>query len=246
MRNSLEIKVFLTNDINTNQLQEVEEYFENNDLITGYTFESKDETLERYAERLEDYSGLLEGFNSSNNPVRDSYTVTVSSPDDLATVKEDIEGSDLAVSSVRYGEQYVDAIMVFSRVSEIVCLILLITMTIISEVVIYNTIKITCYNNRKEIEIMKMIGAENWYVRMPFFLEGLILGSFSALLSTFILLFLYIYLTGITDTSTYLPLGTTLVTPRAVIIPIFIFSLIYGIVVASFGSLFSIRKYLQT
>lgn len=241
---SLELKVFLNDNISESDLNIVENYFEENELITGYVFESKNDTLDRYAEKLEDYSGLLDGFDYTNNPIADSYTVSVISPQDLETVKTEIEELPTnAVNYVRYAEEYIDAIVLFKNVSNYACLIILIILSIISIVVIYNTIKLTCYSNRKEIEIMRIVGADDWYIKLPFFLEGLVLGIFGAFMATLLLATVYTYLIGLTDTLAYLPLDSHLVAPHYVLIPIFIFSIIYGIIMGAFGSLFSIRRY---
>lgn len=244
MSASLQLKVFLVNQPSDSQLEALEEVFEENPSITEYEFETRDEALKAYTERLEDYSGLLSGFTSSNNPVRDSYTVSVTSPSVLEDVKVEIEDLESpVVDYVKYGENYINAIMLFSSFSNYLCLIVLGILSIISVVIIYNTIKLTCYSNRKEIEIMKVLGAEDWYIKMPFFFEGLMLGVFGAICASLILLAVYIYLIGMTDTLAYLPLDSHLVSPGTVIIPILIFSTIYGVIMGAFGSLFSIRKY---
>lgn len=244
MEASLQLKVFLINNPSESQVEMIEEAFKQNSEITDYEFQSRDEALEIYTERLEDYSGLLDGFNSNNNPVRDSFTVSVSSPQVIEDVKGQLENLDLpGIDYIKYGENYIDAIMFFKTFSRYVCIGILIVLSVISIIIIYNTIKLTCYSSRKEIEIMKFIGAEDWYIKMPFFIEGLALGIFGALLASLLLLAVYTYLIGITDTLAYFPLNTKLVSPETVIIPVLIFSVIYGIFMGSFGSLFSIRKY---
>ncbi len=244
MQESLKLKVFLNNELTEQDIIDLEDQFNLNPAITGYTYESNDEALQKYAERLEDYSGLLEGFSQGNNPVSNSYTVQVSSPNELEEVKQTLEESDLnAVNYVKYGDNYYDAIMMFSEISIIVCLVILVILSIVSIVIIYNTIKLTCYSNRKEIEIMQFIGAEGWYIKLPFFFEGLLLGGLAAVCATLIIAIMYTYLLGLSNTLAYLPLDTKLVSPGYVIYPIMIFSLIYGVLIGSFGSLFSIRKY---
>lgn len=244
---SLELKVFLNDNISNNDIQTLEDFFEENDLIVSYYYESKDEALDKYTERLEEYSGLLDGFDYANNPIANSYTVGIVSPSELENVKAQIEELPItAVSYVRYAEEYVDAIVVFRTFSNYVCLGVLLILSVISIIVIYNTIKLTCYSNRKEIEIMRFVGADDWYIKLPFFLEGLVLGVFGAATATLIMATVYTYLIGITNNLAYLPLNSHLVEPHYVLIPIFIFSIIYGIIMGAFGSLFSIRRYFLT
>lgn len=247
MVSSLELKVFLNDDATPQDTAQLEQDLMNNPHVTNVVFESKDEALSKYSAQLDQYSGLLSGFNAANNPVSNSYTVAVTSPEELKTVKEEVE--DLhspAVDYVKYGEEYIDAMVSFSRFLNYICLGVLIILSVICIVIIYNTIKLTCYANRKEIEIMKVVGADDWYIRMPFFLEGCLLGIIGAAAATLILRTVYLFLIGISNTLAYLPMNSHLVAPDYVITPIFWFSLIYGILMGAFGSLFSIRKYLFT
>lgn len=247
MRESLELKVFLTDDADLDSLAELEDFFEENDLVVSYEYESRDTALERYSEKLQDYSVLLEGFTESNNPVSDSYTVAVVSPDQLEELTKQIEDeNNPAVDYVKFGEEYIDTVMLFSTISDYVCLAIFIVLTIISLVIIYNTIKLTCYSRRKEIEIMRFLGASNWYIKLPFFFEGLVLGVFGAFWGVLLLATVYSYLMGFSGSFIALPLEANLVEPIYVMIPIGIFSFVYGIIVGAFGSLFSIRKFFYT
>lgn len=241
---SLQLKVFLNNNISESDLEDLEESFENNSNITGYIYESNDEALEKYAERLEDYAILLSGFTEGNNPVSNSYTVQVNDPTNLELVKNELEDEGLiAINYIKYGDNYLEAITLFDRLSNIICLGIIAILSIVSVIVIYNTIKLTCYSNRKEIEIMQFIGAESWYIKLPFFFEGLLLGLIAAISATLILALIYTFVIGMADNLAYLPLNTKLVSPSVVIIPIFIFSSAYGIIIGAFGSLFSIRRF---
>lgn len=244
LEDSLQLKIFLNKDISEQEKEDLEIYLDEDQRVTGYYFQSSQETLDKYAERLEDYAGLLDGFSESNNPISESYTVQVTEPGVLEDIKIDIEDEGFTgINYVKYGDNYIDSIMLFSRFSNIVCLLVLGLLSAISIVIIYNTIKLTCYSNRKEIEIMQSIGAEGWYIKIPFFFEGLLLGILGAICATLILAVLYTYLLGISNTFAYLPLDTKLVSPGTVLIPILVFSSIYGIFIGAFGSLFSIRKY---
>ena len=215
LEESLQLKIFLNNELTENDIVALEDVLDSNNYIKGYTYESNDEALKKYEERLSDFSGILEGYDSSNNPVSNSYTVQVTSPEVLETVKNELEEENLqAINYVKYGDNYLDAIITFSHFSNIICIVVFTLLAIISIIIIYNTIKLTCYSNRKEIEIMQFIGAANWYIKLPFFIEGLMLGLLAAVCATLIISLFYLYLLGITNTLAYLPLDTKLVTPR--------------------------------
>lgn len=243
---SLELKVFLTNTTTQEELTKLEQDMTNDPDITGFVFESKDEALQKYSTKLDKYSGLLNGFTAANNPISDSYTVSVTNPSQLNSVKSYIQGlkSD-AVDYVKYGEEYVDVLMNFSEFMNYACITVLVILSVISVVIIYNTIKLTCHSRRKEIAIMKVVGADDWYVRLPFFFEGMGLGILGAIIAFLLIRMGYMYMIGMSNTLAYLPMNSKLVAPDQVLPLIMLFSLIYGIIIGAFGSLFSIRKYLD-
>ena len=246
VKNSLELKVFMKSSYTQEDLDAVQTALTNEEYVTGITYESSDEALAKYSASLGQYSGLLSGFTSSNNPLNASFIVQVDDPTHLEQVKSEAEKlTNIEVDYVKYGEQYVDALVSFSNFMNWVCVIILVILSIISVIIIYNTIKLTCYSRRKEIGIMKFIGATDWYIRLPFFFEGSMLGIIGAVFATLILRTAYYYLLGMTSNATYLPMQSQLIAPASVMGPVLIFCLVYGILMGVCGSLFSIRKFLD-
>ncbi|MGI6108991.1 MAG: permease-like cell division protein FtsX [Eubacteriaceae bacterium] len=246
VKNSLELKVFMKSSYTQEDLDKVQNALTNEQYVTGITYESSDEALAKYSASLGDYSGLLSGFTSSNNPLNASFIVQVDDPSHLEQVKTAAEKLKAeGVDYVKYGEQYVDALVSFSNFMNWACAIILIILSIISIIIIYNTIKLTCYSRRKEIGIMKFIGATDWYIRLPFFFEGSLLGIIGAVFATLILRMGYIYMVGMTQNATYLPMQSQLIAPGSVMGSVLGFCLVYGILMGVCGSLFSIRKFLD-
>ena len=243
---ALQLKVFMTEDFNADDAQTVISELEKIPNVDGVTFESKTEALDQFSASLEDYSGLLEGYNDSNNPMSDAFIVQVKDPAQMMQLKEDIEArTDLKISYVKYGEEYVDALMKFSQFSNIFSGVVMIVLSIVSFFIIYNTIKLTCFARRREIRIMKYIGASNWYVRMPFILEGTFLGVAGSAAAVLIIRTIYYYGVVYVNNSVYIPMNSSLMPPNEVMLPIFTFFLVYGVLIGVFGSIFSIRKYLE-
>ncbi|MEG0379074.1 MAG: permease-like cell division protein FtsX [Eubacterium sp.] len=246
VESALELKVFMKNGYTDEQVKAVEQALLGNENIKGVTFESKDEALEKFSSSLEDYSGLLKGYDSSNNPMASSFVVQINNPEDMAKVKIFAEGlSDKGVDYVKYGEEYVDALVSFSKFSNIFSIVILGVLSVISIFIIYNTIKLTCFARRREIRVMKYVGATDWYIRMPFILEGTFLGGMGAIVAMLIIRTGYYYIIAYVGNSVYIPMNSDLVAPSVIMGPIFLFCLIYGIIIGAFGSLFSIRKFLD-
>ena len=120
-----------------------------------------------------------------------------------------------------------------------------IVLSVISYFLIYNTIKLTVFARRKEIGIMKYVGATDGYIRAPFLLEGAILGIIAALAATLAIRTGYFYVLGYLSGNALMPISANLASPALVISQIVVFFLIYGIVIGTFGSRVAISKFLD-
>ena len=246
VESALELKVFLKDELTAEQTKALAAEIKKDPDVTNVEFESADQALNEFSDSLEGYSGLLSGYNSSNNPMQASFTIQVTDSEKIQDVKEFAEGlKDKGVDYVKYGEEYVDALMKFSKFSGIFSIVMLIVLTLVSIFIIYNTSKLTCFARRREIRVMRYIGAADWYIRAPFVLEGTFLGAMGAIAAMLLIRTGYYFLIAHVNYSVYIPMNTQLVSPSVLLGPISGFCLVYGIVIGSLGSLVSIRKYLD-
>ena len=146
---------FINDDVDT---AAVEEAIRSIPHVAGVEFISKDQMLDEYSQRLEGYTNLKEMFQN-DNPLLANYVVRADDPANI--------------SSVAAALQNVDGVRAVNS-----------PQAIVSVVVISNTIKITVFNRRKEIGIMKLVGATNGFIRFPFFVEGVTSGLISALIAS--------------------------------------------------------------
>jgi cell division transport system permease protein len=246
VESALELKVFLKAGITTQQMATVEEKLKSNDNISEVTYVSADEALQEFSTSLEGYSGLLSGYNSTNNPMQASFTVRVNDPEKIRDVKSYAESlNGQGVDYVKYGEEYVDAMVKFSDFSKVFCAVMLGILTLVSIFIIYNTIKLTCFARRREIRVMRYVGAADWYIRLPFVLEGTFLGCIGAVAAMLIIRTGYYFMIAYVNHSVYIPMDTALVSPSVLMGPISLFCILYGVIIGACGSLFSIRKFLD-
>lgn len=242
----LELKVFLQSDYTDTQKATIEQALEKSDMIENVTFESKQEALDKFSASLQSYSSLLSGYNSENNPMPASFIIRVKDPNDLEAVQTlAMNYKDNGVEYVRYGEEYVQALVSFNNFTNTLSLVVLVVLSVISIFIIYNTIKLTVFARRREIGIMKYVGATNNYIRSPFILEGTLLGLIGAIVAFLIIRISYYYILGLLGGSSFLPAGTTLASPEAVLGKLIFFFLIYGGFIGAVGSIFAIRKFLD-
>jgi len=246
VESKLELKIFLQSDFSDTQKETIEQALEKSDLIENVTFESAEEALEKFTVSLEDYAPLLSGYNSENNPMPASFVVRVTDPEDMdevQTLAMSFEGE--GVEYVRYGQEYVEALVSFNKFTNTLSIVVLVVLSMISIFIIYNTIKLTVFARRREIGIMKYVGATNAYIRAPFILEGTLLGLMGAIVAFLIIRITYYYILGLVGGNLFLPVDASLASPDAVMGQLIFFFLIYGGFIGAVGSIFAIRKFLD-
>lgn len=246
VESKLELKIFLQSDFTDTQKETIQQALEKSDLIENVSFESAEEALEKFTVSLEDYAPLLSGYNSENNPMPASFVVRVTDPNDMEEVQTlAMSFKNQGVEYVRYGQEYVEALVSFNKFTNTLSIVVLVVLSMISIFIIYNTIKLTVFARRREIGIMKYVGATNAYIRAPFILEGTVLGLMGAIVAFLIIRITYYYILGLVGGNLFLPVDATLASPDAVMGQLIFFFLIYGGFIGAVGSVFAIRKFLD-
>jgi cell division transport system permease protein len=184
VKNELEVKVFFQDDVTTKQVNAVQAYLAKDTRVESHKFVSKREALERMQERYPELTRQL-----PSNPLPASYEVTPGNADNVKAIAADIRAQTFAgVERVRDGEQRSKRILQVARVIEAVFLVAVLVLLVASTLLIANTIRLSIFSRRREIEVMKLVGATNWFVRGPFMLEGLICGAIGSILAILLLL----------------------------------------------------------
>ncbi|TYR76076.1 ABC transporter permease [Rossellomorea vietnamensis] len=167
----VEVRVLV--DIGTEQAQveELQTKIEQINGIDSIEFSSKENELRNLMEDMGEEFSLFE----QDNPLYDVYVVKAVNPVETQRIANTIKGFE-NVNDALYGEAKIERLFSFLQMSRNVGLVLIIGLLFTAMFLISNTIKITIIARRKEIEIMKLVGATNWFVRWPFILEGLWLG----------------------------------------------------------------------
>ena len=247
IENGLKIQVFFKQDVTEEQKSSLKQALESNDLIQEVQYESKDQALKNFSESLEGYSDLMSSFNSNNNPMPESFIVKAKRAEDMDQIKSFIDGykETNGIEYVKYGQDYIKALTNFNHFVNLLCIIVIIVLSIISFFLIYNTIRLTVFARRKEIGIMKYVGATDSYIRMPFLLEGVGLGVIAAIAATMAIRTGYFYILGYLGGNALLPITVNFASPQLVILYVVLFFLIYGILIGVLGSTFAIRKFLD-
>jgi len=189
IENQVEITVELEMNLEEDQIDGIEDQIRNLDGVKSVRFVSKEEGLEQLRESLGDDADLLEGLDEEN-PLFDMFVVQVFYPQTIGVTAEEIEKIDF-VKEVDYGKVTVEKLFAITTWIRNIGLIFIIGLAFTAMFLIANTIKIAIYGRRKEIQIMKLVGATNWFIRWPFFIEGLLLGVIGSIVPIILLIFSY-------------------------------------------------------
>lgn len=173
----VEVRVHLDVTATDEDILVVEEQLKALPEVSEVTFSSKEEELVIINESLGNAFTLFE----QDNPLRDVYIVKTKTPEDVVTVAEQAEKMNF-VESVKYGQGYVEKLFKIVDISRNIGLVLIIGLLFTAMFLISNTIKITIVARKSEIEIMRLVGATNSFIRWPFFLEGLWLGILGSII----------------------------------------------------------------
>jgi len=159
--------------------------------VASITFSSKEEELQNLIDSMGD-SGQTFKLFEQDNPLHDVFVVKTFEPADTLTVAESISNLEF-VSSVRYGQGTVEKLFSSLELARNIGIIIIVSLLIAAMFLISNTIKITIFARKREIEIMRLVGATNSFIRWPFFLEGLWLGILGSILPVSLIYFGYTY-----------------------------------------------------
>lgn len=235
---SNETTVYLKDSVSELEAVYIGKDIEKIDNVTSVRFYSKDDAFETYREELGDE--LFERISEESNPLPDSYIVAM---DDLSlyenTIKkiQAVDGVDTISNRSDIAKKLTD----ISNLVNMICIWVVIALVIISLFIIANTIRATMYSRRFEISIMKSVGATNGFVRLPFLVEGMIIGLISSIVATGCISFLYN--AGMNAVEQFIPFKSIPLTD--VIVFVAAAYLIAGVLIGFFGSFISIRKYLK-
>jgi cell division transport system permease protein len=184
VKNQLEVKVFFVDDVKPKQVDAVRIYLEKDDRVREFQFVSKVEALERMKKRYPELTA-----NLPSNPLPASYEVLPKEAEQVKEISADLRAQKFAgVERVKDGQQTSRRILQVARVIEVVFLVAVVVLLVASILLIANTIRLSIFARRREIEVMKLVGATNWFVRGPFMVEGLLTGAVGAVAAILLLM----------------------------------------------------------
>lgn len=237
------IKVLIDVTATDDEVEELGESIKLLDNVESVDFSSRDQELKGLVDSLGDEGDVFSLYGDDENPLNHAYIVKAVEPKDTIKIAEEIESMN-RVEKVNYGQDVVENIFTFNSYARNIGLILIVALLFTAIFLISNTIKITIIARRREIEIMKLVGATNWFIRWPFFIEGLLLGILGSIIPIALLFTGYYYLDQNSAMFTQfefisiLPFNPFVWQLSGIVILI-------GAVIGVWGSVMSVRKFLK-
>ena len=236
-------QVFLTTDATEDEIKQAGEKIRDLDGVSTIERKTKQDALNTMKERLKDKEGVLDGFNYQ--VLSESYVVTLTDLNKSKEVQNEILQFD-NIKKITSSDETVTTLINLANGIRIVTGVILLLLIIISIFIISNTIKLTVHARRKEISIMKYVGATNNFIRWPFIVEGMIIGVIASLISIILVGGAYSILAEQAVNAQFMQaMNMSLVSFKDMISSIIFVYMLLGIGIGALGSVISMRKYLK-
>ncbi len=241
LEEELNIVVYLDKDSTSEDLEFLKTKIEKMDNVKEVTTKSKEE----WAKEMSNYSSSFETIFGylDTNPLLSTLVVTVKDVTKLDSTNESIKLLD-NVNDANYGEDTVKPLLTLFDLVEKITLILVIALIFVTAFLITNTIKLTIYSRKDDIEIMRLVGASNSTIKLPFVFEGFFIGILGSIIPIIVLTYGYLILYEELGGHLFTEL-VPLISAKFVLLDTSIIILIIGSVVGMLGSALAVRKYLK-
>jgi cell division transport system permease protein len=182
VRKDVIVKVFFVQDASASQINAVHSKLLTFPETKEAVFVSKEDALTRMKEKYPDLTQ-----NLSSNPLPAAYEVTPKNADQVKTIADKLQPLPAGVDKIDYAEKKTERILAVTNVIKYIFLLGSVILLVASTILIANTIRLSIFSRRREVEVMRLVGASNWFIRGPFMLEGVICGLIGAVIAVILL-----------------------------------------------------------
>lgn len=241
MGSNLQASIYLNDDIAANQITDIQNALQSIDGVKNIEFQDKAKAFQNAKDSFgEEGEELVKGLEESN-PFSMAFVVTVNNPEHLSKVVNKVNSMP-GIKKIKDVREIADKIERWTQAIKVVGISMFIVLMIVSIFLIGNTIKIAVFSRRREIGIMKYVGATDWFIRWPFILEGMFIGFIGSILSIIILYYGYRYLVFNRFVGN---LFIQLISPTYILVSLAWKFILAGAAIGAAGSILSIRKHLK-
>ena len=245
LKKDLSIVVFVSNDADEFDIKSLETQIKGIDNVDPDTvvYRDKAEIKKDMMDSNETFQNIMENWDDKENPLQNIYTVKVIDANKIGETATTIKNLS-KVTLVKYGEGMVEQLLMAFNGIEKFSFVAVIALVVVTVFLIINTIKLTIFSRKREISIMRLVGASNISIKLPFINEGMFIGIIGAIIPVILVTYGYYWVYNIlngkllTDIISLLP-------PSAIVFKIALFIVVIGALVGMIGSSSAVRKYLK-
>lgn len=243
IREDFTIVAFIKLDTKDEDIKTIKKEIESYDNIESVTYQTKKEVANEMKDTSSDLAGIIDSWSDDTNPLYNTFLIKVKDTDQITKTAKKIESLD-SIEKINYLQGMVESLMTVFKFIEKAMIVAMIALLLVTLFLINNTIKITIFSRKREIEIMRLVGASNMSIKQPFVIEGLCLGFLGSVIPVLVTIYGYSVL--------YKHFNGQLFSPFFKLVPaepfMYYIALILmglGIVIGMFGSYKAVRKYLK-
>lgn len=237
------VVAFLDSNVTSEKRDDFETALKKNTNVESYKYKSKEEVKEEMQKDNDTLSPILAGWDKESNPLRDTYKIKVHDVNKIGDTAKEIEKME-NVSLVQYGEGVVEKLVGVFNAIEKITFVAAGALIIVTIFLIINTIKLTIFSRKREIGIMRLVGASNMRIKLPFVIEGIILGMIGSIVPILVTVFGYTAMFNYFGGVVFSPV-IKLVKPMPFVLNTSLIILLIGMIVGMIGSARAVRRYIK-
>lgn len=241
IEDELTIVTYLKKDVTEEQIENIKSEISSYKNIEEVTFKSKDEWKLEMSEYDDSFKTVLNYLDE--NPLMDSFVLKVNDVKKLSETSEYIKAIN-GVDTVKYGEGMVEQVISIFDIVQKIVVVVVIALVVVTSFLISNTIKLTIFSRRNEIEIMRLVGASNITIKLPFLFEGFIIGLIGSIIPVCITIYGYVILYSRMHGKLFSNM-IMLIKPYPFVFWVSLIVVAIGALVGMYGSIKAVRKYLK-
>lgn len=243
IKKDVTIVVFINQKATDLDLEKIDSELREIKNIESVVLKTKEQEKKEMMEESEIFESIMADWDEDESPLKDSFLIKVTNLEDIKNTVKQIKKIDM-VDVVNYGEGMVEKMLGAFDVIEKVTIVIVLALVLVNVFLIVNTIKLTIFSRKREISIMRLVGASNFSIKYPFVVEGMVIGMIGSIIPILIVIYGYTYLYTYFDGVLFSSL-IKLIDPQPFVYIVSLIVLGIGIVVGMIGSSRAVRKYLK-
>ena len=243
IKKDVTIVVFVNQKATDLDLERIDSELRDIKNIESVVLKTKEQEKKEMMEESEIFESIMSDWDEDESPLKDSFLIKVSNLEDIKSTVKQIKKIEL-IDVVNYGESMVEKMLGAFDVIEKVTIVIVLALVLVNVFLIVNTIKLTIFSRKREISIMRLVGASNFSIKYPFVVEGMVIGMIGSIIPILIVIYGYTYLYTYFDGVIFSSL-IRLIDPQPFVYIVSLIVLGIGIVVGMIGSSRAVRKYLK-